>query len=101
MPDTDDGMKIVFDGKEYALDDFTLGEIEQVEDFLGSPLDEAPVSSMKFAIGFVTVLKQRENPDHSYDDTRKLKLSVFNVPDGPEENRAQRRARPTKAAQGG
>lgn len=85
----DEGMKVFIEGKEYALDDFELGELEWLEDELGSLEDERAMRSMKAAVRFVTVIRRREDPDFSLDDARKLKMSVFDEPT-PE--------RPTKAA---
>jgi hypothetical protein len=46
-------MKVHVDGKVYLLDDFELGELEWLEDELGS-LDGNNLRSMKAAVRFVT-----------------------------------------------
>jgi hypothetical protein len=81
----DDDLKIVIEGKEYAIDDFKLGEIEWIEDELGATLDEINPYSIKAALRFVTVIKRRETPEFTVDDARELKLSVFAGGDGDDE----------------
>lgn len=80
MPEDDDALSIQLEGKSYAIDDFTLGEIEWIEDELGATLDEINPYSIKSAIRFVTVIRRRDNPKFTVDDARKLKLSLFEPP---------------------
>lgn len=87
----DEGMKIHIEGQVYDLDDFELGEMEWLEDELGSLADEH-LRSMKAAVRFVTVIKRRENPEFTVDDARKMKLTVFDEP------KPEKAKRPTKAA---
>jgi hypothetical protein len=91
----DDGLKVTLDGKEYALDDFELGELEWLEEELGDLDDMANMASMKAAVRFVYVIKRRDNPGFTLDDARKLKLSVF---DEPQTNGNGAKKRPTRAA---
>jgi hypothetical protein len=88
-------MKVHVDGKVYLLDDFELGELEWLEDELGS-LDGNNLQSMKAAVRFVTVIKRRDNPDFSVEDARKMKLDVFDEPDAPDAEQAG----PTRPARG-
>ena len=77
---SDDTMSIQLDGKSYSIDDFELGELEWLEDELGSTLDEINPSSMKAAVRFVYLIKKREDPEFTLDDARKLPLNVFSEP---------------------
>ena len=92
----DNDLKIVIEGKEYAIDDFTLGEIEWIEDELGATLDEINPYSIKAAIRFVTVIKRRDNPQFTVDDARGIKLSVFDQAEQKPPKAAAKR--PTKRA---
>jgi hypothetical protein len=54
---------IKIDGKAYELDDFTLGDLEWLEEFLGGSLnDPATMNSMKAAVGFVYLIKPQDDP---------------------------------------
>jgi hypothetical protein len=72
------GLEFTLDGNSYPIDDFTLGEIEWLEDELGGSLDQVDLSSIKVVSRFITVIKRRDNPDFTLDDARALKLSVLN-----------------------
>ena len=96
MPEDNDALSIQLDGKSYAIDDFTLGEIEWIEDELGAALDEINPYSIKAALRFVTIIKRRDNPKFTVDDARKLKLSLFEAPPAATPKAAARR--PTKRA---
>lgn len=87
-----EGMKIHVEGKVYDMDDFELGELEWLEDEVGSLADEN-LRTMKAAVRFVTIIKRRDNPEFSIDEARKLKLTVFDEPETEEK-------RPTRAARG-
>lgn len=92
-PKPTDRMQVTVAGVTYSIDDFELGELEWIEDQLGMDIDEA--TSMKQAIGFVAVVKRRDNPDYTWADARREKLTVF---DAPEQKENGKPARPTKAA---
>jgi hypothetical protein len=92
MPD-DQALEFTLDGKSYPIDDFTLGEIEWLEDELGGSLDSVDLSSIKVVSRFITVIKRRDNPAFTLDDARALKLSVLN-----NEEDESSPARPTKAS---
>lgn len=83
------GMKVWIEDKEYDFDDFELGELEWLEDELGS-LEDDKLASMKAMVRFVYIIKRRDNPEFSLDEARKLKLNVFSEPP----------PRPTKAPRG-
>lgn len=88
-------IKIKVDGSEYDLDDFELGDLEWLEDFLGKPLsDDTALSSMKAAVGFVFIVKRRDNPEFTLEQARRVKLSVLDastVEDKPRPTRAKGR----------
>lgn len=101
MADKTEQLTITFDGKEYTLDDFELGELEWLEEELGiffadiGSDDQAQrvIQSMKAATRLVYIIKKREDPEFTLDEARKLKLSVF---DAPQQNGNGKR--PTRAA---
>lgn len=93
----DDGMAVYFDGKEYKLEDFQLGELEWIEDQIDAALDEISPGSMKLATAFVAVLKRRENPEFTMDDARKLPLKTLSGMTG-EPKQGKRPTRAGKAA---
>jgi hypothetical protein len=93
------GVTVTFDGKEYPLDDFELGELEFIEDHIGGSLeDERALSSMKAMIAFVTVIKRREDPAFTVDDARKLKLAQVDQDPEPEKAGAAKRPPKRRAA---
>jgi hypothetical protein len=78
----DNGMKIHIDGQAYAFDDFELGDLEWLEDYIGRPLtDGSALNSMKAAVGFVYLVKRREDPAFTIDQARGVKMSSINEPD--------------------
>lgn len=94
----DDGLEFTLDGKDYPIDDFTLGEIEWLEDELGGSLDQVDLSSIKVVSRFITVIKRRDNPNFTLDDARALKLSVLNDQADESEARPTRPSGKRKAA---
>jgi hypothetical protein len=90
-------IKIKIDGTAYDLDDFELGDLEWLEEYLGKPLsDDAALSSMKAAVGFVFIVKRRDDPSFTLDQARKVKLSVLDATD--EDEVAEGKPRPTRRA---
>lgn len=98
------GITVTIDGTQHKLDDFELGDLEWLEEYMDTTLDDAKaLSSMKAAVGFVFLIKRRENPDFTIEDARKTKLSVFSEIDEPTANgngakTPARKRRPTTAA---
>lgn len=88
----DDDLSINFDGKAYALDEFELGDLEWLEDFIGRSLDGDAIRSMKAAVGFVYLIKRRDDPNFTVEQARKMKLTAFEAPAPPEP--AKRPTRP-------
>lgn len=73
----DDTLTFAFDGHEYKIDDFTLGECEWLEEEMGCPLDQISWTSMKAAVRIVCLVKRREDPNYTLEQARELKISVF------------------------
>lgn len=89
MPDNP--LSFQLEGKTTTIDDFTLGELEWLEDECGASLDKVDFSSMKVAVRIVYLLKKREDPDFTLDQARELKLSIF------DEEEVEEKKRPTRA----
>ena len=88
----DSGVTVTMEGKEYALDDFELGDLEWLEEYLGTTLDDnTALRSMKAAVGFVYLIKRQDNPEFTLEDARHTKLSVFEEPSNGNGKPAKRR----------
>jgi hypothetical protein len=61
---------ISVNGKAYDLDDLELGELEALEDFMGAPIGELSLGSVKATIYLVYLIKRRENPEYTLDNAR-------------------------------
>src|SRR6478609_6572189 len=73
-----DDNTLIIEGKEYAFDDFELGDLEWLEDFLGKPLtDLGNLNSVKAGIGLVYLVRRREDPAFTVDQARKVKASAL------------------------
>jgi hypothetical protein len=93
-----DGVKVHIDGKAYDLEDFELGELEWLEEYIGASLnDDDALRSMKTAVAFVYLLKKRDDPEFTIEQARKIKLSVFDEAETNGNGKPAKR-RPTKAA---
>lgn len=93
MPAVD--ITVQFDGKSYEIDDFSLGELEWLEEYIGGRLnDSEAMESMKAAVGIATVIKRRDDPAFTVEQARDLKLKVLDQGSAPNGNGK----RPTKAA---
>jgi hypothetical protein len=81
-----DGVKIHIEGTAYDLEDFELGDLEWLEEYLGASLsDPQALNSMKAAVGFVYMVKRRDDPNYSLEQARKVKLAAIDAPeDEPE-----------------
>jgi hypothetical protein len=92
------GLQFTLEGKAYDIDDFSLGDLEWLEDHIGMPLsDERALSSMKTMVGFVYLVKKRDDPGFTLDQAREVKLSVLDADDNAGGDGAKPK-RPTKAA---
>ncbi len=65
---------ISVNGKAYDLDDLELGELEALEDFMGAPIGELSLGSIKATIYLVYLIKRRENPEYTLDNARTEKF---------------------------
>jgi hypothetical protein len=97
------GLQFSMDGKSYDIDDFSLGDLEWLEEHIGMPLsDERALSSMKTMVGFVYLIKKQENPQFTLEEARQVKLSTLDAGDTADaaEGEGKPAKRPTKAARG-
>jgi hypothetical protein len=93
----DSGITITIEGESHKLDDFSLGDLEWLEEYLGTTLDDnQAMNSMKAAVGLVYLIKRESNPEFTLEDARKMKLNVFDQP--AENGNGKAKRRPTKAA---
>jgi len=85
MADKDNVLRI-------KADDFTIGEIEMIEEVGGQPIgwmgkEDKPQGKMMVAIAFV--MGRRTNPDYSLEQARQMRIEVEEpeeVPDKGESN---------------
>jgi hypothetical protein len=91
-------IQIQIEGSSYDLDEFEIGELEWLEDHVGGSLASGDtLFSMKAMVGFVYLIRKRENPEYTLDDARKVKLSAVGPDDEePEGEAAEPKKRPTK-----
>ena len=61
-------------GKDYTLDDLTLGEIEEFETAMGTTMAAVDLTSAKALVHLVYLVMRRENPEYTMDDARQIKL---------------------------
>jgi hypothetical protein len=61
------------------FEDITLGEIEEIEDYAGLPIqmigEMGTVGTHKLRIALAWIVKRRENPKFTIEDAKKLKTS--------------------------
>ena len=93
---------LTIEGKKYDLDDFELGELEWLEGYIDAPLmEEGRLFSLKTMVGFVYLVKKRENPAFTIEEARKIKLSVLGSDEEDADNGKPAKRRPTKPATSG
>lgn len=87
----------------FDFDDLTIEEVEILEDITGLSIAELnpengkrPAPQGKTLRAIVYIVNHRTNPDFTIDDAGRVKVTA--VADMTNGNRAQRRARPTKAS---
>ncbi len=95
------------DGEKFELDDFDLGELEWLEDYIERPLVEIQnFMSLKVMSGMLFLVRKRKNPALTLEEHRKLKATaLFGTADTAEtaENAGDGKAakkRPPKPAAG-
>jgi hypothetical protein len=75
-------VKVHIDGKAYDLEDFELGDLEWLEEYLGAPLSDGnAMNSMKAAVGFVYLIKRQDDPGFTIEQARKVKLASIDAPE--------------------
>lgn len=72
------------------FEDITLGEIEEIEDYAGLPIqmigDMNKVGTHKLRIALAWIVKRRENPKFSIEDAKKMKASeLLNIMGGDDD----------------
>jgi hypothetical protein len=65
---------ISVNGKAYDLDDLELGELEALEDFMGAPIVELSLGSVKATLYLVYLIKRRDDDKYTLDDARREKF---------------------------
>ncbi len=66
------------DGEKFELDDFDLGELEWLEDYIGRPLVEIQnFMSLKVMSGMLYLVRKRKNPALTLEEHRKLKATAL------------------------
>jgi hypothetical protein len=79
-----DDLTVHIDGKSYAFDDFELGDLEWLEEYLGKPLsDTSTLSSIKAAVGLVFLVKRRDDPSFTIEQARGVKMAALSEPTEP------------------
>lgn len=87
-----DGVKVHIEGTAYDLEDFELGDLEWLEEYLGASLSDGDaLNSMKAAVGFVFIVKRRDDPAFTIEQARKVKLAAIDAPDEEPEPAAKKR----------
>jgi hypothetical protein len=67
--------QMTIDGREYSLDDLTLGELEGLEDHLGLPLSQVDVNSARTMKYLVYIVKHREDPAFTLEQAGEVKIT--------------------------
>lgn len=67
--------QMTIDGKEYSLDDLTLGELEGLEDYLGLPLSQVDVNSARTMKYLVYIVKHREDQTFTLEMAGGVKIT--------------------------
>lgn len=93
----DDALTFEIEGKTYRFEDFSLGDIEWLEDELG-PLAEIDFAATKTTVRFVAVIRRMDNPALSWsealEEARSVKLAVV------DQTETENGSRPTQARKG-
>jgi|LakMenEpi03Aug12_release.lakeMendotaPanAssembly.Ray.scaffolds.fasta_scaffold09689_12 hypothetical protein len=73
--------ELTIDGKTYALDDLTLGELEALEDHMGLPIGQIDLNSARAMRFLVWLLKHRENPAFTMEQAGDVKITDLIQPE--------------------
>lgn len=74
----DNAAKITVDGVSYKLGDLTLGELEELEEHVGLPMDMLSWGSAKVISFVVWLVRRRADPGYSLDDAKNIKIDAVN-----------------------
>jgi hypothetical protein len=91
-------IQITLEGKTHDLDEFSLGDLEWLEEFLEAPLDGETLTSMKGAVGLVYLVKRQDDPEFTLEQARQTKLSVLTATGADEGEPAAKKRPPKRAA---
>lgn len=79
--------QIVIDGSHYEVPDgldFTLGELADMEQVAGCPIDSLPENSTRMVLALLYVTLRRNGRDVTVDDVRALRPGEFQFVEGDE-----------------
>lgn len=75
------------------IDEFTLGEIDELEQAFGCKLEEIDLERAKALVWMVYLTKRRKDPKYTLEQARAIKVSALPQPEEPAK-------RPTRARKG-
>lgn len=65
---------IVIDGTPYKLGDLTLGELSELEDYTGLPMDAISYGSAKTIAFVVFLVRRRSDPDYTLEKAGEIQI---------------------------
>ncbi len=65
---------IIVDGTPYKLGDLTLGELGELEDYTGLPMDAISYGSAKTIAFVVYLVRRRSDPKYTLEDAGKIEI---------------------------
>lgn len=74
---------LVVDGESYRLGDLELGELGELEEHVGLPMDSISYGSARVVAFVIYLVRRRANPEYSLDDAKRIKISEVQT-DGDE-----------------
>lgn len=78
-PEETEEAAIVVDGVAYKLGDLTLGELGELEDHTGLPMDAISYGSAKVIAFVVYLARRRSNPDYTLEDAQSIEIRKVNA----------------------
>lgn len=96
-----EGLRVVIDGKEHAIEEWPFEDLEWLEEHLDvcladtevDPVEARKLRTMRGMRALVYLAKKQDDPNVSYDSIGKLSLNVFSEANG----NGDEPARPTRA----
>ena len=82
-----------------VLQDLELGEVEEIEELSGvsfAAISQGGPATFKVVRALIYVLKHRDDPDYTFEDTRRVKLTEVNEILNPTPAAPLRELRPAK-----